>query len=208
MRATNGGCANTANTGRSFISLKPREERTSSASQVIDRLRPQLAKIPGANLFLQPTQDITVGGRPARGSFQYTLQDSNIAELSEWSTKMLEKLRTLPQLTDAATDLVANAPQLTITVNRDQASRFGISPQLIDDTLNDAYRQRQITQYFTQLNTYGVIEEILPELQKDPESLSRIYMKSPLTGGAVPPSSLVTVDSHKVGPLQISHQGQ
>src|SRR5258708_4584874 len=121
---------------------------------------------------------------------------------------MLEKLRTLPQLTDAATDLVANAPQLTITVNRDQASRFGISPQLIDDTLNDAYGQRQITQYFTQLNTYGVIEEILPELQQSPASLERIYVKSPLTGGAVPLSSLVTVDSQRVGPLQISHQGQ
>src|SRR3984893_2963805 len=121
---------------------------------------------------------------------------------------MLEKLRTLPQLTDAATDLVANAPELTITVNRDQASRFGISPQLIDDTLNDAYGQRQITQYFTQLNTYGVIEEILPELQQSPASLERIYVKSPLTGGAVPLSSLVTVDSQKVGPLQVSHQGQ
>jgi HAE1 family hydrophobic/amphiphilic exporter-1 len=121
---------------------------------------------------------------------------------------MLEKLRTLPQLTDAATDLVANAPQLTITVNRDQASRFGISPQLIDDTLNDAYGQRQITQYFTQLNTYGVIEEILPELQQSPASLERIYVKSPLTGGAVPLSSLVTVDSQRVGPLQVSHQGQ
>jgi HAE1 family hydrophobic/amphiphilic exporter-1 len=205
---SSGGFANTANTARGYITLKPRTERTATAPQIVDRLRRQLAKVGGANLILQSVQDITVGGRPARGSFQYTLQDSNIAELSEWSTKMLEKLRTLPQLADAATDLVANAPQLTITVNRDQASRFGISPQLIDDTLNDAYGQRQITQYFTQLNTYGVIEEILPELQKDPESLSRIYVKSPLTGGAVPLSSLVTVDSHKVGPLQISHQGQ
>jgi HAE1 family hydrophobic/amphiphilic exporter-1 len=205
---SSGGFANTANTARGYITLKPRAERTATAPQIVDRLRRQLAKVGGANLILQSVQDITVGGRPARGSFQYTLQDSNIAELSEWSTKMLEKLRTLPQLADAATDLVANAPQLTITVNRDQAARFGISPQLIDDTLNDAYGQRQITQYFTQLNTYGVIEEILPELQKDPESLSRIYVKSPLTGGAVPLSSLVTVDSHKVGPLQISHQGQ
>src|SRR5207302_10488393 len=158
-------------------------------------------KIGGANLILQSVQDITVGGRPARGSFQYTLQDSNIAELSEWSTKMLEKLRTLPQLTDAATDLVANAPQLTITVNRDQASRFGISPQLIDDTLNDAYGQRQITQYFTQLNTYPIILEISPELQADFWSLDRIYLKSPLTGAAVPMSSLVSVDTSKVGPL-------
>jgi multidrug efflux pump subunit AcrB len=205
---SSGGFANTANTARGYITLKPRGERTASAQQIVDRLRRQLAKIGGANLILQSVQDITVGGRPARGSFQYTLQDSDIAELSEWSNKMLEKLRTLPQLADAATDLVANAPQLTITVNRDQASRFGISPQLIDDTLNDAYGQRQITQYFTQLNTYGVIEEILPDLQQSAASLDRIYVKSPLTGGAVPLSSLVTVDSHKVGPLQISHQGQ
>jgi HAE1 family hydrophobic/amphiphilic exporter-1 len=208
ITGSTGGFANTANTGRSFISLKPRDQRNSTASQVIDRLRPQLAKIAGANLFLQPTQDITVGGRPARGSFQYTLQDSNIAELSEWSIKMLEKLKTLPLLTDASTDLLANAPQLTVTVNRDQAARFGISPQTIDDTLNDAYGQRQITQYFTQLNTYGVIEEILPELQESIASLERIYVKSPLTGSAVPLSSLVNVDSKQVGPLSISHQGQ
>ena len=208
ITGSTGGFANTANTGRAFIALKPREQRKSTASQVIDRLRPQLAKIGGANLFLQPTQDITVGGRPARGSFQYTLQDSNIAELNEWSVKMLEKLKSLPQLVDASSDLLANAPQLTIAVNRDQASRFGISPQTIDDTLNDAYGQRQITQYFTQLNTYGVIEEILPELQKSPDSLDRIYVKSPLTGGAVPLSSLVNVDSRQVGPLSVSHQGQ
>jgi hydrophobe/amphiphile efflux-1 (HAE1) family protein len=208
VTGSTGGFANTANTGRAFISLKPRDQRKSTASQVIDRLRPQLAKIGGANLFLQPTQDITVGGRPARGSFQYTLQDSNIGELNEWSVKMLAKLKTLPQLTDASSDLLANAPQLTITVNRDQAARFGVSPQTIDDTLNDAYGQRQITQYFTQLNTYGVIEEILPELQKSTDSLDRIYVKSPLTGGAVPLSSLVNVETKQVGPLSISHQGQ
>ncbi|HWF96186.1 MAG TPA: efflux RND transporter permease subunit [Xanthobacteraceae bacterium] len=208
ITGSTGGFANTANTGRAFIALKPREQRASTASQVIDRLRPKLAKIGGANLFLQPTQDITVGGRPARGSFQYTLQDSNIAELNEWSVKMLEKLKTLPQLTDASSDLLANAPQLTIAVNRDQAARFGISPQTIDDTLNDAYGQRQITQYFTQLNTYGVVEEILPELQKTTDSLDRIYVKSPLTGGAVALSSLVNVDTKQVGPLSISHQGQ
>jgi hydrophobe/amphiphile efflux-1 (HAE1) family protein len=208
LTGSTGGFANTANTGRSFITLKPREERKSTASQVIDRLRPQLAKIGGANLFLSPTQDITVGGRPARGSFQYTLQDSNIAELTEWSIKMLAKLKTIPLLADASTDLLANAPQLTVTVNRDQASRFGISPQTIDDTLNDAYGQRQITQYFTQLNTYGVIEEILPELQDSAASLDRIYVKSPLTGGTVPLSTFVNVDSKRVGPLQVSHQGQ
>ena len=146
--------AQTANSGRYFIVLKPRDERNSTASQIIDRLRPQLAKVQGANLFLQATQDINVGGRIARGSFQYTLQDSNINELNEWSQKLVEKMRTLPELADVTSDLLANAPQLRVTVNRDQAARFGISPQAIDDTLNDAFGQRQITQYFTQLNTY------------------------------------------------------
>jgi len=202
------GGAQTANTGRGFIALKPRDQRELNASQIIDRLRPQLAKIEGATLFMQPSQDITVGGRIARASFQYTLQDSNIEELTEWSQKMLEKMRTLPELADVSSDLLANAPQLKITINRDQAARFGISPQLIDDTLNDAFGQRQITQYFTQLKTYFVILEILPDQQQAIATLDRIYVKSPLTGGAVPLSSLVDVDSGKTGPLSIAHQGQ
>ena len=185
------GSAQSANTGRYFITLKPNDERKLNASQIIDRLRPQLAKVQGANLFLQPSQDINVGARIARGSFQYTLQDSDIGELNEWSQKLLDKLRTLPQLADVTSDLLANAPRLQITINRDQASRFGISPQLIDDTLNDAFGQRQITQYFTQLKTYFLVLEILPELQKDLATLDRLYIKSPLTGGAVPLSSLV-----------------
>jgi hydrophobe/amphiphile efflux-1 (HAE1) family protein len=204
---TTGGAAS-ANTGRGFIVLKPRDERAPTSSQVIDRLRPQLAKVEGATLFLQPSQDITVGGRIARASFQYTLQDTDIAELAEWSDKLLEKMRALPELADVATDLSANAPQLMITINRDQASRFGISPQLIDDTLNDAFGQRQIAQYFTQLKTYWILLEILPEQQRDLASLNLIYVKSPLTGGAVPLSTLVNVESNKVGPLSIAHQGQ
>jgi AcrB/AcrD/AcrF family len=122
-----------ANTARFFIALKPREERTLTASQIINRLRPQFARVEGANMFLQPTQDITVGGRAARGSFQYTLQDANIPELVEWSQKLLDKMRTLPQLADASTDLLAIAPRLRVTINRDQASRFGITPQMIDE---------------------------------------------------------------------------
>ena len=202
------GSAQTANTGRFFLALKPRDERKLNASQIIDRLRPQLAKVQGANLFLQPAQDISVGTRITRGSFQYTLQDTNIDELNEWSQKLTDKLRTLPQLADVTSDLLANAPKLQITINRDQAARFGISPQAIDDTLNDAFGQRQITQYFTQLKTYFVVLEILPALQKDLSTLDRLYVKSPLTGGAVPLSALVDVDSNGVGPLLISHQGQ
>jgi HAE1 family hydrophobic/amphiphilic exporter-1 len=200
--------AKTANTGNFTIVLKPREERDVTASQVIDRLRPQLAKITGVNLFLQPAQDITVGGRSSRAAFQYTLQDPNVAELNEWSQKLMDKMRTLPEVTDVASDLLARAPQLRVTINRDQASRFGISPQAIDDTLNDSYGQRQIAQYFTQLNTYWLILEIPPDLQHDLASLDSIYVKSPLTGAAVPLSALVDTDSYKVGPLSINHQGQ
>jgi len=202
------GSAQSANTGRFFITLKPRDERKLNASRIIDRLRPQLAKVEGANLFLQPAQDINVGARIARGSFQYTLQDTNIEELDEWSQKLLDKLKTVPLLADVTSDLLANAPRLQITINRDQASRFGISPQAIDDTLNDAFGQREITQYFTQLKTYFVVLEILPELQKDLATLDRLYVKSPLTGGAVPLSALVSIDSNGVGPLLISHQAQ
>ena len=205
---TTGTNAQTGNTGRFSIILKPREERERTASQIIDRLRPELAKVTGVNLFLQPAQDITVGGRVARAAFQYTLQDPNIDELVEWSQKMLDKMRTVPELVDVASDLLARAPQLRITINRDQAARFGISVQAIDDTLNDAYGQRQITQYFTQLNTYWIILEILPDLQANLESLERIYVKSPLTGAAVPLSALVDVDSNRIGPLSINHQGQ
>jgi len=202
------GGANTANTGRGFIVLKPRDERDLTSSQVIDRLRPQLAKVRGANLYLQPTQDITVGGRIARASFQYTLQDSNIEELNTWSNRLLEKLRTLPQISDVASDLLANAPQLKVTINRDQASRFGISAQAIDDTLNDAFGQRQITQYFTPLKSYFVILEVLPDQQKNLDTIHKLYVKSPLTGGTVPLSTLVDVDQTATSPLSVSHQGQ
>src|SRR4029077_2399463 len=130
---------NAANTGGFTIILKPHDQRKSTARQVSDRLRPQFAQVEGANVFLQPAQDINVGARIGRGSWQYTLQTANIDELVEWSQKMLDKMRTLPMIADASTDLLANAPQLKIAINRDQAARFGITPQMIDDTLNDAY---------------------------------------------------------------------
>jgi HAE1 family hydrophobic/amphiphilic exporter-1 len=199
---------NTANTGRFLIVLKPRDQRKATAAQVVERLRPKLAAVQGANLFLQVTQDINVGIRVGRGSFEYTLQAVDIDELTEWSQKMLEKMRALPELTTASSDLLANGPQLKVNINRDQAARYGISPQAIDDTLNDAFGQRQVTQYFTQLNASPIILEILPELQDTLDSLDRLYVKSPLTGAAVPLSTLVNIDTSKVGPLQVTHQGQ
>jgi HAE1 family hydrophobic/amphiphilic exporter-1 len=198
----------TTNTGRFSIVLKPHDQRKATASQVMARLRPRLAEIQGVNLFMQVAQDINVGVRLSRGSFEYTLQAVDIAELTEWSQKMLEKMRSLPEIANASSDLLANAPQLKVTINRDQASRFGISAQLIDDTLYDAYGQRQVTQYYTQLNTSPVILEIMPELQRDLTSLDRIYVKSPITGGVVPLTALVDIDSNTVGPLTVTHQGQ
>jgi hydrophobe/amphiphile efflux-1 (HAE1) family protein len=199
---------NTANTGRFLLVLKPRDQRKATAAQVVERLRPKLAAVQGANLFLQVTQDINVGIRVGRGSFEYTLQAVDIDELTEWSQKMLEKMRALPELTTASSDLLANGPQLKVNINRDQAARYGISPQAIDDTLYDAFGQRQVTQYFTQLNASPIILEILPELQGTLDALDRLYVKSPLTGAAVPLSTLVDIDTSKVGPLQVTHQGQ
>ena len=202
------GSAQTANTGRFFIGLKPRDQRTTNASAIIDRLRPQLAQIEGVKLTLQPSQDITVGGRIGRGQFQYTLQDANIGELNEWAPRVLAKLQTLPELADTTSDQQGNAPQLMVSINRDQASRFGIQPEVIDATLNDAFGQRQVAQYYTQTNTYHVILEVPSAMQGDPNTLDRIYLKSPLNGASVPISTLVTIDNTQVGPLSVSHQGQ
>jgi multidrug efflux pump subunit AcrB len=199
----------TANTGKFSIVLKPREDRKTPASQVVDRLRAVVAeKVTGANLFMQVAQDINVGVRLSRGGFEYTLQAVDMTELIEWSQKLLDKLQTLPQLTNVSSDLLAKAPQLNVKINRDHASRFGISAQMIDDTLYDAYGQRQVTQYYTQLNTSPLILEITPELQSDLSSLDRLYIKSPVTGGAVPLSALVDIDANKTGPLTVNHQGQ
>ena len=202
------GSGQTANTGRFFIALKPRDQRKSSAAEMINRLRPELAKVEGVSLVLQAAQDITVGGRIGRGQYQYTLQDADIGELDSWTPKILAKLQTLPELADTSSDRQGNAPQLMVSINRDQAARFGIRPEVIDATLNDAFGQRQVAQYYTQTNTYHVVLEVPPALQGDPTTLDNIYLKSPLNGGAVPLRTLVTVDNTQVGPLSVSHQGQ
>ncbi|MES2029611.1 MAG: multidrug efflux RND transporter permease subunit [Pseudomonadota bacterium] len=203
-----GGSGGALNTGRMFITLKPRDERTASAQQIIARLRPQLEKVQGARLFMQAAQDVRLGGRATRTQFEYTLQDANLAELNEWAPKILAKMQTLPQLRDVATDQQTKGTTLTLTIDRDNASRFGIQPQLIDDTLYDAFGQRQVAQYFTQLNSYHVILEILPEMQGKLDSLDKIYIKSPTTGDMVPLSAFAKWTTVPVRPLSISHQGQ
>jgi hydrophobic/amphiphilic exporter-1 (mainly G- bacteria), HAE1 family len=203
-----GGSGGALNTGRMFITLKPRNERSASAQQIIARLRPKLEKVQGARLFMQAAQDVRLGGRATRTQFEYTLQDANLSELNEWAPKILNKMKTLPQLRDVATDQQTQGTTLTLTVDRDAAARFGIQPQLIDDTLYDAFGQRQVTQYFTQLNSYHVILEILPELQGKLDTLDKLYLKSPSTGDQVPLSAFAKWTSVPVRPLSISHQGQ
>ncbi|SED04921.1 hydrophobic/amphiphilic exporter-1, HAE1 family [Rhizobiales bacterium GAS188] len=203
-----GGAGNASNNGRMFITLKPRDQRKASADQIIARLRRQLDKVEGAKLFLQAAQDVRVGGRPSRTQFQYTLQGADIAQLNEWAPKILDTLKGLPELRDVATDQQTEGNTLTLTIDRDQASRYGLTPQLIDDTLYDAFGQRQIAQIFTQLSSYYVIMEVLPSLQGSPTTLDTIFLRSPTTGGQVPLSAFAKWTTVPIQPLSISHQGQ
>jgi hydrophobe/amphiphile efflux-1 (HAE1) family protein len=196
------------NNGFVVLGLKSRDERSATADQIITRLRPQLAKVPGATLFLQAAQDLNVGGRTSRTQYQYTLQDADLDELNEWAPRLLAALQKLPQLRDAASDQQTSGTMVSLTIDRDQAARFGIQPAVIDNTLYDAFGQRQAAQYFTQLNSYHVILEITPALQADPESLNKLYVKSPTTGQQVPLSTFAKFDTQHVAFLSINHQGQ
>jgi HAE1 family hydrophobic/amphiphilic exporter-1 len=196
------------NTGFVILGLKPLTERKSSADEVITRLRPQLAKVPGIQLFLQASQDLNVGGRTSRTQYQYTVQDSDINELNEWAPKLLEVLKKLPSLRDVASDQQTSSGMLSLEIDRDQASRFGIQPQAVDQALYDAFGQRQAAQFFTQANSYHVILEITPSLQGDPDSLKKLYLKSPLNGQMVPLSAMTKFDTQHVTYLSINHQGQ
>jgi HAE1 family hydrophobic/amphiphilic exporter-1 len=203
-----GGGGTALNSGRMYITLKPHDERDAGAQQIIARLRPKLAKVEGARLYLQASQDVRLGGRATRTQFEFTLQDANLAELNEWAPRILAKMQTLPELRDVATDQQTEGTTLQLTIDRDTAARYGIQPQLIDDTLYDAFGQRQVTQYFTQLNSYHVILEILPELQGRLDTLHKLYIRSPTTGEQVPLSVFCKWTNVPVRPLAIAHQGQ
>jgi hydrophobe/amphiphile efflux-1 (HAE1) family protein len=202
------GAANgsTGNNGTVFVDLKPKPPRKLSADVIIGRLRPKLAKVPGMNLFLQSFQDVRVGGRASRTQYQYTLQDANLAELREWAPKTLERLKKLPMLKDVATDQQTAGLELALALDRDTASRVGVTPQDIDNVLYDAYGQRQVATTFTELNQYRVILEVKPELSHGPASLDDLYVGTP-TGAQVPLSALAT-SSIRTAPLAINHQGQ
>jgi len=196
----------TPNSGRLQINLKPREERRSDASEIIRRLQSALAAVDGITLYMQPVQDLTVEDRVSRTQFQYSLEDADARELAEWAPRLIERLRTLPELRDVASDQLVGGLQVSVVIDRDTASRLGIQPQAIDDTLYDAFGQRQVSTIFTQLNQYHVILEVAPRFQDNPEALKAIYVKS--ANGTQVPLSAFTHYVTGSAPLSVNHQGQ
>ena len=198
----------TGNNGQIYIALKPWDERVGgTAQQFIARLRPKFTAVSGGLAFLQAAQDIRVGGRPTKTEFQYTLQDADFDELFSWSPKILAKLRTLPMLRDVTSDQQTNGTTVTLTIDRDKAARFGVQPQIINDTIYDAFGQRQITQYFSQVNSYHLILEVMPSQASEVETLGKLYVHTN-TGQTVPLSSFAKWTTAPVQPLSISHQSQ
>jgi multidrug efflux pump len=201
-----GGQGGTTNTGRIFVALKPIEERKLSAAEVIGRLRPKLAQVPGATLFLQAVQDIRVGGRLGNAAYQYTLRGDDLKELNDWSQRMLEELRKLPLLTDVNTDQQNGGLEAGLVIDRDTASRLGITPQMIDNALYDAFGQRQVSTMYTPLNQYHVVMEAAPRFWQSPDSLKDVYVTS--SSGAMVPLSAFTHYEPRSTALAVNHQGQ
>jgi multidrug efflux pump len=200
------GTNSTVNSGRLQINLKPRDQRDVTASDIIRRLQPQLSKVDGITLYMQPVQDLTVEDRVSRTQFQYTIEDADARELAQWTPQLVDKLRTLPQLRDVAADQQSGGLQVSINIDRDTASRLGVLPQTIDDTLYDAFGQRLVSTIFTQLNQYHVVLEVDPRFQQNPDNLKDIYVRS-ATGGAIPLTAFTTIERRNT-PLTITHQGQ
>ena len=194
----------TVSQGRMMINLKPRKERGASAGEIIARLKPKLANVQGIALFMQVRQDIQVGGRPSKTQYQYTLQDGDSDELARWAPVFEKKLKSLPQLQDVTSDTQASAPRATLRIDRDTASRLGITPQAIDDTLYDAFGQRQVATIFTQLNQYHVVLELDPQFQLDTGALKHLYVRS-AAGQLVPLRTFARVEE-SVAPITINHQ--
>jgi hydrophobe/amphiphile efflux-1 (HAE1) family protein len=198
----------TNNMGRLFIALKPLDQRVGGSLQdYINRLRPKFAEVTGGKMFLQPIPDVRVGARPTKTEYQYTLQDANLDELFRWAPRILGNLQSLPMLRDVTSDQQNGGTTATLVIDRDAAARFGVQPQVIDDTLYDAFGQRQITQYFSQVNSYHLILEVPPDMAGNPTTLDKLYVHS-LSGATVPLSSFVHWSTLPVQPLSISHQSQ
>jgi len=196
----------TYNSGRMFITLKPLNERKVSADQVIARLRPKLSVVPGATLYMQSAQDLTIGGRQSQAQYQYTLQGESLKELNEWSPKLLQKLRAMPQLRDVNTDQQDKGLQANVVIDRDTAARLGVATADIDNALYDAFGQRQVSIMYRQLNQYHVVMEVAPEFANSVEALQSTYVRSS-NGTAVPLASMAHFESTN-SPLAVNHQGQ
>jgi multidrug efflux pump len=196
----------TLNNGRLSITLKPREDRKADATEIIERLRPKLAQVDGVSLYLQPVQDLSIDSRISRTQYQFTLEDADADELKTWAPQVLAGMRKVPELQDVASDQQSEGLQLALTIDRDTAARLGVSLQTIDDTLYDAFGQRQVSTIFTQLNQYRVVLEVKPEFQQTEAALDQIYVRS-LTGDQVPLSAFVRM-KRLLAPLAVSHQGQ
>jgi multidrug efflux pump len=199
------GGGNGTNTARMFMQLKPLEERKVSADQVIARLRGKVANIPGASLYLQAVQDVNVGGRFSAAQYQYTLQGDNLQDLSHWAPILMERLRKVPELRDVNSDQQLKGLQASVVVDRDTAYRLGVSIQGIDDTLNDAFGQRQVSVMYQGKNQYYVVMEVLPEFQQDPEYLNQVYVAS--NAGKLIPLSAFSHYAPSNSALTINHQG-
>jgi multidrug efflux pump len=200
------GTNTTVNSGRLQINLKPHDERKSDASEIIRRLQPQLEKMQGIMLFMQPVQDLSVDDRVSRTQFQYSLEDADATELGIWAPRLVEKLQSLPQLRDVASDQQNEGLQTMLDIDRDSAARFGITPQMIDDTLYDSFGQRQVSTMFTQLNQYHVVLEVDNKYQRGPDALKDIYVRAP-AGMQVPLTSFTRITTTNT-PLSVNHQGQ
>jgi multidrug efflux pump len=196
----------TPNSGRIQINLKPLNERKLAATDVIRRIQPQLTQVEGITLFMQPVQDLTVEDRVSRTQYQYSIEDADGTELAQWAPKLVEKLKALPQLRDVATDQQDQGLEASLVIDRDTAARLGILPQQIDDTLYDAFGQRQVTTIFTQLNQYHVVLQVAPGFQQNPDALKNIYVKS--SNGTQVPLSAFTHIEQKTTALAVNHQGQ
>jgi multidrug efflux pump len=199
------GGGNGTNTARLFMQLKPKDVRKVSADQVIARLRGKLAKIPGASLYLQSVQDVNVGGRISGAQYQYTLQADQVGDLTHWTPILMERMRKIPELRDVNSDQQLKGLQASVSVDRDTAYRLGVSIQAIDDTLNDAFGQRQVSVMYEGINQYYVVMEVLPQYQRDPQYLSQVYVAS--NTGKLVPLSAFSHYTHTNSPLTVNHQG-
>jgi len=207
MSSVGAGGPNLAgNSGRFFIRLKPREERKESADELIQKLRPKLATVPGIQAFLMNPPTISIGGRTTKGLYQYTMQGPDTDELYRFAVILEKKMKEMPKFQDVNSDLQMNNPEIRVEINRDKASALGITALQIEDALRSAYGSREVSTIYTQTNSYKVIMELLPEFQREPSALSLLYIRS--SGGKLVPLSTVAEFKPGVGPLSVNHSGQ